>query len=100
MNVLDWTHGTHGKGIIDEDGHVHTFNEDDYPTHTRYAVAKGVRPSAYFYLAKDGRIDLSKPHPQYDTPQEVDAAIHAIKKADPTLYYAGEPDETWDFGKA
>lgn len=103
MHKLNWTLGNNGRGLIDQNGEVHTFNEGEYPTHAHYEKEHNLGATGYFYIGRDGQVDLTYPHRQYDASPECDAAIHTITGADPTLYepahYTPADNDAWNFGR-
>lgn len=97
MNRLNWTPGEHGKGIIDQHGDVHAWNEDEHETHASYMNANPAYvPHAYFYINPEGGIALTMPHKRYDPRQEYDAALQTITDTDP--HFHEEADSSWQFG--
>lgn len=69
MDRLDWEPGVEGKGLVDEHGNLHTWNEDEYETHNDYILNHNQEvgsPKGYFYIDPDGSVDVSHPSALYD----------------------------------
>jgi formylglycine-generating enzyme required for sulfatase activity len=94
--MLSWQPGNHGKGLTDEHGNVHTWNEDEYPFHQNYATEHPEvgNPQSCFYIDKDGAVDVSYPSSLHDGEEHNKRAAEHILKADPALYHA---KVQWDF---
>jgi hypothetical protein len=95
-NLLNWQEGEEGKGIVDSQGHVHTWNEDDYAVHRDYLDANQHlgRPLSYFYIFPDGTTEITFPSKRYDGRQAHDTMMGRITDADPHLHEGGG---TWNF---
>lgn len=96
MDRLDWQPGEYGKGIVDQDGHIHTWNEDDYETHHDYLQTHpdSGSPKAYFYIDPEGTVDVSMPSIGYD-PQGYHLMMEYITDADP--HFKAATKNTWSF---
>jgi hypothetical protein len=99
MDRIDWQPGNEGKGIVDEDGHVHAWHDEDYPLHRDYLKAHPSTgsPLAYFYVEPDGMISIThpSPNPAYGDPQQHEAMMDLITQAD-HHFYPEEPND-WKF---
>lgn len=98
MIVNNWQPGEQGKGIVDQQGRVHTFNEEDYETHGAYIDSQtNIRPAAFFYIEPDGGIDLTYPS-LYEEPKKHELMLDHICEADPHFHEYHDPDAEWSFG--
>jgi hypothetical protein len=95
MDRINWQPGEQGKGIVDEDGNVHAWNDEDYELHRDYIDEHPDvgSPRGHFYIGPDGAIDVSYPSAGYDIPGH-DLAMEHICEADPH-FHAGKAD--WTF---
>lgn len=93
----NWQPGQYGKGVVDQDGNVHTWNEEDYRFHSDYVNSHpGMDPSAYFYISPHGSIRTTYPNRRYDEAHLCDAAINAILPVD-KHFTEYRPQSDWDF---
>jgi hypothetical protein len=84
-----------GKGIIDKNGDVHTFDSDEYELHSDYlAEHPSVWPSAMFYIDPDGAIDVTFPNKHYGEHAEHAQALDRILEVDPHFH---EDLRSWDW---
>lgn len=99
MNRIDWQPGTYGKGIVDEGGGVHAWDEKEYPYHSLYerSFPEVGRPQAYFYIARDGEISIThpSPNPAYGDSGNHNPMMDQILKSDPHFHAANPSD--WKF---
>lgn len=88
MNSIDWEPGRHAKGIVDEWGDVHVWDEDEYPYHSDYIEAHPEvgDPQGFFYVSETGGIDITYPNPNYDDPDLVNSVLAKIIRADPHFF--------------
>jgi hypothetical protein len=96
VDRITWQPGESGKGIVDQNGDVHVWNDDDYELHRDYIdthpdVQHG---EAYFYVEPDGGISLTMPNKAYDGQQRYEAMLDIILEADP---YFHEVKDDWRF---
>jgi hypothetical protein len=97
VDVLNWQPGENGKGIVDQDGHVHTWNEEDYEVHGDYLRAfPELQALAYFYITPKGEVDVTMPSRHYGEADKHHAMTELICEADPHLYPDPNPGD-WDF---
>lgn len=100
MDRIDWEPGNEGKGLVDRDGHVHAWHDEDYPLHRDYLNEHpqlGV-PMAYFYIEPDGQIAVThpSPNPNYGgDPAKYESMMELITDADP--HFHPEPPDDWKF---
>lgn len=96
MDQIDWQPGEEGKGIVDENGHVHAWNEDDYETHHDFIQEHPHlgSPRAYFYITPKGEIDVSNPSAGYD-PRGHQLMTEYICEVDP--HFIDSPHDRWSF---
>jgi len=94
----NWEPGNYGKGITDQNGVVHTWNEDEYPFHHNYISAHPQvgDPRAFFYIAPEGNVRTTYPNRRYDDPHVCDAEMANILKVDPH-FTEHQPSSDWDF---
>jgi hypothetical protein len=97
MDRLNWQPGEEGKGVVDQDGHVHVWNVEDHELHNDYVKANPSigSPMAYFEVDPHGRFDLISPNAAEDMHQR-EAMADLIAEADPHFRNAAE-DEAWTF---
>lgn len=96
MNKITWQPGEYGKGLVDQDGHVHAWNDDEYQIHADYLNEHShISPHAYFYVNPNGGVELTMPHPAYDDPTDVEVMHDLIVPTDPHFHVA-ERDQ-WGF---
>lgn len=93
-NILNWQEGHEGKGIIDRNGFVHTWTDDEFGLHRDYIEHAGLDQAlAYFVIAPDGRVD-----PAGAEPLGVNMA-DIITEVDPRLYHDFDQPHDWNFSK-
>lgn len=98
MDNLDWQPGEEGKGLVDEHGHIHTWNPDvEYNTHDDYIKNHPHvgSPHGYFQIEPNGKFDVINPSYGYDR-AGWQLMNDYIKDVIPELHPA-EPD-SWSFG--
>lgn len=97
MDQINWQPGEEGKGLVDEDGHVHAWPLDDYEVHNDYVKENPSigSPRAYFEIEPSGKVDLIYPSAADDL-RLYDAMAEIIQDADPHFRVdTGEP--AWAF---
>src|SRR4051812_12928535 len=97
MDVIDWQPGENGKGIVDQDGNVHAWNDENYELHRDYIDTSPnvLHANAYFYINQDGTIEITMPNPIYDGRERHDLMMKHILDADPEFHEATGSD--WNF---
>jgi hypothetical protein len=96
LDKITWNPGNHGKGIVDEDGAVHAWNEDDYELHRDYlAEHPDISPMSYFYIEPTGAIDITHPSKHYGDHEAHDLMQQHIGDADP--HFHPNPDQDSDY---
>jgi ribosomal protein S27AE len=104
QHSLTWEPGGYGRGLLLEDGSVHTWQTGDGgngKTHEQARRHLGSPPVAsYFWLGKDGKLDFGEawtpdldPEPHH---------VQAIMAADPRTSWSPPENYThnWTFSKA
>lgn len=83
---LDWQPGRTGKGLVDQYGAVHTFDNDEYPMHSDYEAQHNFwgMPRCYFYINEHGDVTPMPGH--LDVEDELGENKDAIEEADPNLH--------------
>jgi hypothetical protein len=77
---LWWRPGDgHGRGILFDSGHVHTWPEDEGP-HRRMAELRPERPVMFFVIRPDGRVRIPHRHAA-----AADRLASALRSADRRL---------------
>lgn len=93
-HVLNWDEGNEGKGLIFDDGRVHTWNEDDYPVHDEYLDdhPELPTPTHYLYISPGGKCNTA-----WGSLGPVETEL--LSEAHPTLHADVEHGHaTWEFG--
>jgi hypothetical protein len=91
-DVLDWEEGQEGKGIIDRNGHVYTWDADEYVVHQQWLQDHPeIMPMKYFDIAPDGKCEESG---LGDNLTEMDEEV--LREADSRLYVEQELAPTWN----
>jgi hypothetical protein len=94
---LDWDEGNEGKGIIDRQGNVYTWNTDDYEIHQHFLEDHpGIVPEYYLEIEPDGRVSPAGLNFGSDLVEVEDL----LRDADPRLHvepYAVNSPTGWNF---
>ncbi len=94
-DVLNWDEGQEGKGVIDNRGNVHTFDQEEYELHRDYMDQHEIHNAQYcFYITPKGEIE------SFDGTWDPSTAgfVEQIQEADPRLHAPGEKNYTpWRF---
>lgn len=92
-DILNWDEGQEGKGIIDRNGHVYTWDNEDYEVHSDFLKEHpDIVPMRYFWIEPDGRAYGSGLGDELDNQDE-----EVLREADPRLYVNRDLDNTWNF---
>lgn len=93
-NVHDWDEGNDGKGIIDDQGHVFTWNADEFPYHGDWMREHpDVIPAKKFDIDHDGTcrgMGMGEMLGQYEK--------ELLEEADPRLNVQPEQEGVYNFG--
>lgn len=85
-NVLNWQEGEYGRGLIADDGTVHTFDAEEYYNHADYEKRKGLRGEVYFGIQPDGEVlhaNLGElPLWAIDVIEDADSHLHVTNSSD------------------
>lgn len=94
-DILNWDEGQYGKGIIDRDGHVYTWDAEEYEVHQMWLQEHpDVMPMRYLDIEPDGRVvDSGLGEPLTEMDEEV------LREADPRLYVVIEEHPTWNLNQ-
>jgi hypothetical protein len=92
-DILDWDEGQEGKGLIDRDGHVYTWDGEEYETHHDFLQEHpAIMPMRYFWIEPDGQCRGAGMGDELDQMDE-----EVLREADPRLYVKHEDANTWSF---
>lgn len=100
-----WAGQGPGRGLIDQEGNVHTWNEEE-GDHNRYIAQTGVQPRKYFGIGADGSVhpyDIGEPLD--DTDYQLLANSHpnisgpAQEQGDELFGFSKLQEDTPDFSK-
>jgi hypothetical protein len=94
-DMLNWDEGQYGKGIIDRDGHVYTWDAEEYEVHDHFLREHPeIMPMRYLDIEPDGRVvDSGLGEPLTEIDEEV------LREADPRLYVVIEEQPTWNLNQ-
>ena len=94
-DILDWDEGNEGLGIISRNGHVYTWNDDDYDAHAHFLTDHpDIVPMKHIVIEEDGQCRGS------GFQEALDQEDHnLLQDADPRLYVNLGHENTWNFGK-
>jgi hypothetical protein len=92
-DILDWDEGHEGRGLIDRQGNVYTFDQEEFPYHADWLREHpDVMPKRYFWIEPDGQCRGSGMGDELD---QIDEEV--LREADPRLYVIQEEENTWKF---
>jgi hypothetical protein len=96
-DCLNWHPGNEGKGVVDHDGNVHTWNDEDYAVHHDYIDQNPSvgSPLSYFYIEPNGEIEITFPSARVEGQEAYDLMMQHICEVDPH-FHAGKKD-SWFF---
>lgn len=96
MHRLNWDEGYDGKGLVDQKGNVHTWNDGvDYWFHNNYERENKVKGKVFFYITPEGIVhDGGMPSIKGES-RDPKQFANQIQTADPRLEVPG--DQTWEF---
>jgi hypothetical protein len=90
MDSLNWEPGRAGKGVVDQEGNVHTWDDDDYEVHHDY-ISQHPNiggPLSYFYIEPNGEIEITFPSAHVEGQQAHDLMMEHICEVDPHFHAA------------